>query len=279
MARRGVLAAALLALQAAAAPYNVKFEVANLAGGGEGTFTVKVNPEWAPIGAQRFGELVKDNFFSEVRFFRVIDDFMAQFGISGDPATAAKWRGKNIKDDPNKAQNTRGRLTFATAGPNTRTSQIFINFKDNSFLDGQGFSPFAEVVEGMDVVDKLYKGYGEGAPSGHGPDQGKVQSEGNKYLERDFPKLTYIKSVTAVEGIDVQEAYIEGKIDTTSSNTGVLALLFIGIGGAAVLAVALFSLRGKDGDAKDCPYDPEGQELTAQDSPALSRKRGGAVPE
>merc|ERR1719253_1108214 len=114
---------------------------------------------------------------------------MAQFGISGDPPTAARWKTQKFPDDPNKVSNARGRLTFATSGPNTRTTQLFINFKDNQFLDSQGFSPFAEVINGMDVVDKLYGGYGEGAPNGNGPEQGRVQAEGNSYLTKDFPKL------------------------------------------------------------------------------------------
>jgi len=135
-------------------------------------------------------------FFDNVRFFRVIDGFMAQFGISGDPAVAATWREKKIRDDDTLTQNKRGRLTFATAGKDTRTTQIFINFRDNLFLDSQGFAPFAEVVEGMDTVEKLYKGYGEGAPSGKGPDQMLCQTKGNAYLKDKFPKLSFIKSVT-----------------------------------------------------------------------------------
>merc|ERR1719476_901707 len=115
---------------------------------------------------------------------------MVQFGIPGDPHVAAEWRAKQIKDDPVTQHNTRGMMTFATAGPNTRTSQLFINFKDNSFLDGQGFSPFAEVVSGMDVVDKIQSKYGEQ------PDQGQIQSEGNAYLEKDFPDLSFVSSVT-----------------------------------------------------------------------------------
>jgi len=175
--------------------FKVTFAVDNLEGGGTGHFVVEVHPAWAPKGAQRFAELVQSKFFDNVRFFRVIDGFMAQFGISGDPAVATKWRDKKIKDDAVKKSNSRGRLTFATSGPNSRTTQIFINFGGNYGLDQQGFAPFAEVVEGMDIVDKLYKGYGEGAPSGNGPSQMLCQSKGNAYLQDKFPKLSFIKSV------------------------------------------------------------------------------------
>lgn len=134
-----------------------------------------------------------------MRFFRVISGFMAQFGISGDPATAAKWREDNLKDEPVVGTNKRGTISFAMAGPNTRTTQLFINFADNTNLDAQGFSPLASIdEEGMKVIDRLYSGYGEGAPSGNGPDQGRIQSSGNAYLEKDFPKLSYINSATCI---------------------------------------------------------------------------------
>ena len=120
----------------------------------------------------------------------------AQFGINGDPRVAAPWRDAKIQDDSVKQSNKRGYITFATAGPNTRTSQVFINFADNSQLDRQGFSPFGQVISGMNVVDTLFSDYGEGAPSGRGPEQGRIQGEGNAYLKRDFPKLDYIKKAT-----------------------------------------------------------------------------------
>ena len=123
---------------------------------------------------------------------------MCQFGIHGDPAVSAKWREANISDDPVKGSNTRGTITFATAGPNTRTTQLFINFGNNVMLDGHGFSPFGKVSDGMDVVDKINGEYGEGAPGGNGPNQGRVQMEGNAYLKKDFPNLDYIKSATIV---------------------------------------------------------------------------------
>jgi peptidyl-prolyl cis-trans isomerase A (cyclophilin A) len=177
----------------APAVYQAKFDTS------KGPFVIEVHRDWAPQGADRFYNLVKNGFFDNARFFRVIDGFMVQFGINGDPKIAAVWRDADIKDDPVKQSNERGTITFATAGPNTRTTQVFINFADNAPLDGQGFSPFGKVVSGMEVVDSLYGGYGEGAPNGNGPDQGRVQSQGNAYLEQDFPKLDFIKTATIAE--------------------------------------------------------------------------------
>jgi peptidyl-prolyl cis-trans isomerase A (cyclophilin A) len=162
----------------------------------KGKFVVEVTRSLAPNGADRFYNLVRSGYFTDVAFFRVIPGFMCQFGIHGDPSVSAKWRDANITDDAVKGSNTRGAITFATAGPNTRTTQLFINFGDNSSLDGQGFAPFGKVIEGMDVVDKINSEYGEGAPNGNGPDQGRVQAEGNAYLKKDFPHLDYIKSAT-----------------------------------------------------------------------------------
>ncbi len=177
----------------APAVYKVKFDTS------KGSFVVEVHRDWAPNGADRFYNLVKNGFYNNARFFRVIGDFMVQFGINGDPKVSQVWQDANIPDDAVKQSNTRGMITFATAGPNTRTTQVFINFRDNTGLDGQGFSPFGEVVSGMDVVDSLYAGYGEGSPKGHGPNQGIVQSLGNAYLEKAFPKLDYIKTATIVK--------------------------------------------------------------------------------
>ncbi len=162
----------------------------------KGKFTVEVTRSLAPNGADRFYNLVKSGYFKDIVFFRVVKGFMGQFGIHGDPAVSAKWRAANIQDDPVKGSNTRGTITFATAGPNTRTTQLFINFVDNANLDGMGFSPFGKVVDGMDVVDKINGEYGEGAPRGRGPDQGRIQSEGNAYLKKDFPNLDQINSAT-----------------------------------------------------------------------------------
>ncbi len=164
----------------------------------KGDVVIEVHRAWAPRGADRFHALVQSGYYDDVRFFRVLSGFMAQFGIHGDPATSARWRARPIPDDPVRQSNTRGMVTFATAGPNTRTTQVFINYADNTPLDGMGFAPFGRVVEGMDVVDHLYAGYGEGAPRGPGPDQGRIQREGNAYLERAFPQLDFVERATVV---------------------------------------------------------------------------------
>ena len=174
----------------APATFQARFETS------KGDFVIEVHRDWAPLGADRFYNLVNSGFFDGVRFFRVISGFMAQFGIHGDPKVAAAWRDATIADDPVRQHNARGMLSFATAGPNTRTTQLFINYADNSRLDGMGFAPFGEVVEGMAVVDSLYGGYGEGAPNGRGPDQMRIHIEGEKYLARQFPKLDKIKKAT-----------------------------------------------------------------------------------
>ena len=184
--------AATRANEAAPATFRARFETS------AGTFVIEVHRDWAPQGADRFYELVNSGYFDGVRFFRVLPGFMAQFGIHGDPKVSAKWRDQNIPDDPVLKSNTRGMVSYATAGPGTRTTQVFINFGDNRMLDPQGFAPFGQVIEGMAVVDKLYAAYGEGAPRGRGPDQGRIQAEGNAYLERDFPKLDYVKKATVV---------------------------------------------------------------------------------
>mmetsp|Transcript_10255 Transcript_10255/g.24629 ORF Transcript_10255/g.24629 Transcript_10255/m.24629 type:complete len:291 (+) Transcript_10255:169-1041(+) len=174
----------------------IEFEVTGLDGGGSGKFIVKTRPDWAPIGVERFETLTQNGFWDGQRIFRVLPGFIAQFGINGDPNVQSKWRSPSLRDDPVKVTNSRGTVVFATAGPNTRTTQIFINTnpKGNGFLDKQGFSPIGEVVEGMDVVDKFYAGYGEGAPSGRGPNQALIQTKGNAYLEPSYPLLSYFKS-------------------------------------------------------------------------------------
>jgi peptidyl-prolyl cis-trans isomerase A (cyclophilin A) len=159
----------------------------------KGSFTVEVTRKWAPLGADQFYELVKKEFYKDCRFFRVVPGFMVQWGINGDPKVQASWREKKIEDDPLVASNSRGFITYAMAGPDTRTSQLFINFKDNSFLDSKGFPPFGRVIEGMDVVDSINAEYGEQ------PSQGAIQSEGNEYLKENFPNLDYIKSVKLVK--------------------------------------------------------------------------------
>lgn len=165
----------------------------------KGAFTIQVSRPLAPNGADRFFNLVKSGYFKDIAFFRVIPGFMGQFGIHGDPAIAAKWRDAKINDDPVKGSNIRSAVTFAMAGPNTRSTQFFINLVDNANLDSMGFSPFGKVVEGMDIVDKINGEYGEGAPRGRGPDQGRIQAEGNAYLKKSFPGLDYIKSATLVK--------------------------------------------------------------------------------
>src|SRR5437868_9389403 len=159
----------------------------------KGDFVIAVHRAWAPRGADRFYNLVRSGYFDGVRFFRVIPGFMAQLGIHGDTAVTSAWRERRIPDDQMRRSNQRGTVTFATAGPGTRTTQVFINYRDNSRLDGMGFAPFGEVVQGMAVVDSLYGGYGEGAPNGRGPDQMRIHIEGEKYLARQFPKLDKIK--------------------------------------------------------------------------------------
>jgi peptidyl-prolyl cis-trans isomerase A (cyclophilin A) len=162
-----------------------------------GDFVIEVQRDWAPLGADRFFNLVKNGFYNETRFFRVVRGFMAQIGISGKPELNTVWRDSRIQDDPVKKSNVRGFVSFATAGPATRTTQFFINYTDaNSRLDTMGFAPFGQVVSGMEVVDSLFGDYGEGPPQGRGPNQGRIQAEGNAYLLRDFPQLDYVKEAT-----------------------------------------------------------------------------------
>jgi len=165
----------------------------------KGAFTITVDRTWAPLGADRFYHLVKGRFFEEARFFRVLSGFMCQFGIPADPAESALWKDETMKDDPVRESNTRGKVSYATAGANTRTTQLFINYGNNRRLDRSGFAPFGEVTEGMDVVDKFYDGYGEGAPSGSGPSQKLMERQGNPYLQAEFPKLDFILKAEIVD--------------------------------------------------------------------------------
>jgi cyclophilin family peptidyl-prolyl cis-trans isomerase len=174
----------------APATYKARFDTS------KGVFVIDVRREWAPVGADRFYNLVKNGFYDDNRFFRVISGFMVQFGINGNPQVSTPWRNAQIKDDPVKQSNKRGFITFATSGPNSRTTQVFINFGDNSRLDGMGFASFGQVSSGMNVVDQLYSDYGEGAPSGRGPNQGRIQGEGNAYLTKDFPNLDFVRKAT-----------------------------------------------------------------------------------
>ena len=163
--------------------YKVRFATSR------GPFVVEVHRDWAPRGAERFHQLVRDGFFNEARFFRVVPNFVIQFGLAADPKLTRKWD-RPIPDDPVTRTNRLGAVTFATAGPNTRTTQVFINLRSNQTLDDQGFAPFGQVVEGMSVVEKLYAGYGER------PDQGALTSRGNAYLKESFPNLDYIRTAT-----------------------------------------------------------------------------------
>ena len=153
-----------------------------------GDFVVEVHRDWAPAGADRFYNLVRRGFFTNASFFRVIPGFVVQFGLNADPAVNKVWHQATIQDDPVKHSNTRGALVFATAGPNTRTTQLFINFANNARLDGMGFAPFGEIVEGMDVVDKIYAGYGEQ------PRQDLITEQGDAYISQNFPKIDKIKA-------------------------------------------------------------------------------------
>jgi peptidyl-prolyl cis-trans isomerase A (cyclophilin A) len=152
-----------------------------------GNFVVEVHRDWAPLGADRFYNLVKNGYFTNASFFRVVPGFVVQFGLSANPAVNKVWKDADIQDDPVVQSNKRGFLVFATAGPNTRTTQLFINYADNSRLDGMGFAPFGQVVEGMDVVDKIYPGYGES------PRQDLLTDQGDTYVSANFPKIDKIK--------------------------------------------------------------------------------------
>jgi peptidyl-prolyl cis-trans isomerase A (cyclophilin A) len=160
----------------------------------KGDFVIEVHRVWSPLGTDRFYNLVKSGFFTNAHFFRVVRGFVVQFGLNASPAVNKAWEGAKIQDDPVTQTNAKGTITFATAGPRTRTTQLFINLADNGRLDGMGFSPFGQVTEGMDVVEKLYFGYGET------PNQGRIQTEGKAYLDKNFPLLDSIKAAK-IEGV------------------------------------------------------------------------------
>lgn len=160
----------------------------------KGDVLILVHRDWAPLGADRFYQLTKAGFYDGDRFFRAIRGFVVQFGINGDPKVNKQWSAIPIRDDPPKMSNKPGTVTFATSGPDSRTTQVFINLADNSRLDNQGFTPFGEVTQGMDNVEKFYMDYGEGPPNGNGPDQAAITDIGNAYLEEHFSKLDYIKT-------------------------------------------------------------------------------------
>src|SRR5687767_5638626 len=169
----------------APATYQARFDTS------KGTFVVEVTREWAPLAADRFYNLVKNGFYDDARFFRVLDGFMAQFGLHADPTVSAAWRSANLKDEPVKKSNTRGFVSFAhESTPNSRYTMIFINFKDNSYLDADGFAPFGQVISGMDVADRLFSGYGRQ----NIPDQRRIVREGNAFLLAEYPKLDFVKT-------------------------------------------------------------------------------------
>jgi peptidyl-prolyl cis-trans isomerase A (cyclophilin A) len=171
--------------------YKVKFETS------AGDFVVEVHRDWAPIGADHFQELVAAKFFDQCRFYRVVKRFVVQWGVNGEPLMNRKW-GLRIKDDPVKQKNLKGTVAYAKDGVNSRTSMVFINLADNPRLDSTGFVPFGKVISGMDVVEKLFGGYGDTPPRGEGPDPAKIQMQGNSYLEGRFPRLDYIKKATVI---------------------------------------------------------------------------------
>jgi peptidyl-prolyl cis-trans isomerase A (cyclophilin A) len=159
----------------------------------QGAFVIAVEREWAPLAADRFYNLVKNGFYTDSRFFRVLDGFMAQFGLHADPAVNSAWRSANLRDEPVVKSNLRGSVTFTReSSPNSRYTMIFINYKDNSYLDADGFAPFGQVVSGMEVVDRFYSGYGRQ----NVPDQRRILREGNAYLTAEYPKLDFVKTAT-----------------------------------------------------------------------------------
>ena len=163
----------------------------------KGMIDIEVHRDWAPAGAAHFFQLVKSGFFDGARFFRVVRGFVVQFGINGDPQTNAMWANASLPDDPVKQHNVTGTVTYAMRGPNTRSTQLFINLADNrQSLDSQGFAPIGKVVDGMPVVLELYSSYGDMPPRGQGPDPSRIQQQGNDYLDSHFPRLDFIKKAT-----------------------------------------------------------------------------------
>jgi cyclophilin family peptidyl-prolyl cis-trans isomerase len=168
----------------------------------KGPFTLSVHRDWAPLGVDRFYNLVRTGYYDDSRFFRVRAGFIVQFGIPGNPEISAVWKDLAIPDDPVNVSNTRGRIAYAMTGPDTRTTQLYISLDDNSRLDEEGFSPVGEVIAGMDIVDQLYSGYDEGAGGGmRGRKQGKMMSGGNAHLDASFPKLDKLISAKIVESV------------------------------------------------------------------------------
>ncbi len=170
--------------------FRVRFETS------EGAFVVAATRAWAPLGVDRFYNLVRGGFFDDTRVYRVVDGFVAQFGLNGDPYVNQAWKTEYLVDDPVTQTNRRGRVTFAKGGLHSRTTEIFVSLRDNPQLDESGFAPFGEVVEGMEVVDAFHAAYGDGPPRGEGPYQAMVEARGNAYLDAEFPELTRIERAT-----------------------------------------------------------------------------------
>jgi peptidyl-prolyl cis-trans isomerase A (cyclophilin A) len=175
--------------------YKVKFETT------KGDVVIQVHRDWSPVGADHFYQLVTKHYYDDNAFFRAIKGFVVQFGMNGDPKVTARWNANTIPDDPHNKPNKPGTVVFAqTSRPASRTTHIFINLGDNSeSLDSMGFTPFGEVISGMDVVQNLYVGYGDAPPEGGGPDQEALAHGGNAYLQKEFPKLDYIKKATVID--------------------------------------------------------------------------------
>ncbi len=192
-AAKAALADPSLANETAPDSFKVQFETT------KGNFVIEATREYSPAGVDRFYNLVKIGFFEDIAFFRVLEGFVVQFGIHGDPEIALTWQDATIPDEPTKVSNKPTFLTYAHGGPDTRSTQFFINLVDNASLDDRGFPPIGKVIEGMEVVASLYGGYGEGAPMGRGPSQAKINSIGNSYLKKEFPNLDYIKTATLVD--------------------------------------------------------------------------------
>ena len=165
-----------------------------------GDFTIEVRREWAPLGADRFYNLVKNGFYDDQRIYRVVEGFMVQFGIHGDPLVDYQWHDELLLDDPVVATNSRSRVSFAKGGANSRTVEIFISYRNNSDLDALGFSPFGEVVDGMDVVDAFYAEYGDGPPRGQGVYQAQAHATGEEYFAAEFPELDRVVRAWVEEG-------------------------------------------------------------------------------
>mmetsp|Transcript_59756 Transcript_59756/g.94930 ORF Transcript_59756/g.94930 Transcript_59756/m.94930 type:complete len:252 (+) Transcript_59756:88-843(+) len=213
--------------------FRVKFDLENLENGGNGNFTIEVHPEWAPLGAERFAELIEQRFFDDTRFYRAVTGFVAEFGISGDPAVTAAWAGKTLPDDEEpEVGNHRGTLSFVTDGKADRLTRISVNIKDNDYLDNRGYVPFAEVVEGMFTIDRLFNRYGGSVKLPTKPDARIAEAQGNAYLDSEFPKLTRIRSATIV-------AMPAPPAPETSTSSSALMLVVLG-----VFAVTGFLGRG-----------------------------------